>query len=96
MYEELERLKIPFCVIRRNGEVIKYSNLDDPEIIRNVVRLYNTSHFIHESLKDAPETMSIVFNGKRILVFARGDIIQFAIAPGPQEAGIVSKAFGGN
>jgi|GEM_PF-4356890 len=96
MYEELEKMGIPFCVIKRNGEVVQYSKMDDPEIIRNVVRLYNTSHFVHESLKDAPGMMSIVFNGKKILIFARGDVIQFAISSSQQEAGIVSRAFGGN
>ncbi len=96
MYEEMERMKIPFCIIRRNGEVIQYSNLDDPEIIRNVIRLYNTSNFVHESLKDAPETMTIAFDGKSILIFPKGEIIQFAIASSEQEAGIISKSFGGN
>jgi hypothetical protein len=96
MYEDLVKAGIPFCVIRRNGEVVQYNNLDDPEIIKSVVRLYNTTYFIHESLKDTPGTMSIMFNGKRILLFAKGELIQFAIVSTQQEAGAVSKSFGGN
>jgi hypothetical protein len=95
MYEDLMKAGIPFCIIKRNGEVVQYNNLDDPEIIKSVVRLYNTANFFHESLKDSPTSMSIMFNGKRILIVPKGDLIQFAISSTQQDAGAITKSFGG-
>jgi hypothetical protein len=95
MYEDLVKAGVSFCIIKRNGEVIQYNNLDDPEIIKSVVRLYNTANFVHESLKDSPSSMSITFNGKRIIIVPKGDVIQFAISSSQQDAGTISKSFGG-
>jgi hypothetical protein len=40
--------------------------------------------------------MSIMFNGKRILIVPKGDLIQFAISSTQQDAGAIARSFGGS
>ena len=62
VYNELVKKDIAFCVVSRNGEVIESYKVDDYELIENIVRLFNTAAYFHNSLKDDLNTIDIMFN----------------------------------
>jgi tricorn protease-like protein len=95
MYDVLKKAGIAFCVIRRNGEVVDYSGMDDPDIIKGVVRLFNTASFIHESFKDKPEIMELSMDGKTLLVLASGELISFAVSSKEGDEALITRSFGG-